>query len=68
MGRIKFKDKWYATPNLLYNKGVKLFANPDLKGSSGKNSLSQFYYKGERLTDNMKTWEDLKSKIQDKER
>lgn len=67
-GRIRFKDQWYATPNLLYNKGVKLFSNPDLKGSSGKNSLSQFYYKGERLNDQMESWEGLKSKIEDKEK
>tara|TARA_B110000879_G_C11061553_1_gene466917 strand:+ start:112 stop:1122 length:1011 start_codon:yes stop_codon:yes gene_type:complete len=62
-GRIKFQDEWYSTPNLLYNKGVKLFANPDLKGTSGKNSLSQFYYKEVKLNDDIDTWEDLKSKI-----
>ena len=62
-GRIKFKGDWYATPNLLYNKGVKLFVNPKLKGSSGKNSLSQFSYKGVRLNDDESTWRELKSKM-----
>ena len=62
-GRIKFKGDWYATPNLLYNKGVKLFVNPKLKGSSGKNSLSQFSYKGVRLNDDVHTWPELKKEM-----
>ena len=62
-GRINFKNKWYPTPNLLYNKGVKLFINPNLKGSSGKNSLSQFYYKGVKLNDDVHTWPELKKEM-----